>query len=588
MKNMKIDKIILEQSNPCGDGFERIDNDEAIALMKQKSNLIKKVNNIWCKQTSVQKPVTPKDGDNKSNNDGSFKKKSDGASKKKSDGSSQAKPDATADSGGSVVPKPLEIYWTHLDICNKGKFLQKGLSGLSVESLQTELRKKGFSNIPITGVYDEATFRAVAKYQTEKGMPINGLVDRAVWNSIFEDTPYACEKKIPKDPDAEYVRTIKGESLKKIKLLEQDENPNVGELKSEPITKTVSPEEQSLKTLKKAINLGCIDKLKLKGFDIETRYDQPTKLQGTSTHMITGQFNGQSARILSNGTIVDTKNNILANWECEELKAPEPSKTCVDTSTFLNPRQENYIRVYLEKHAGWTCETPSDYEISKGLWEVADLGKQLPHLFDVKKGPFFLYRRVGSVSTTNNNLEKVNQILKDEGWTRNQPEFGSQVDKSTIYKIVNNGNEIPGVKDAPIFRERILNPTDELNTNAQDLAKNMRFNPQPKKDYCKQGVILLYNASQNSGYKYFNNATDIVTVRDYVYRCLINRIIKPNKNSLGVGAKLYDLTRKNYGPKGASRFYLGNYGAQTYTENVLSKTIKKKLLEMLEKKKLIS
>jgi peptidoglycan hydrolase-like protein with peptidoglycan-binding domain len=584
---MKIDKIILEQSNPCGDGFERIDNDEAIALMKQKSNLIKKVNNIWCKQTSVQKPVTPKDGDNKSNNDGSSKKKSDGASKKKADGSSQAKPDAAADSGGSVAPKPLEIYWTHLDICNKGKFLQKGLSGLSVESLQTELRKKGFSNIPITGVYDDATFRAVAKYQTEKGMPINGLVDRAVWNSIFEDTPYACEKKKLKHPDDEFVRTIKGESLKKIKLLEQAANQNVGELVSKLLKVAINPKDLEKEILTNVLNTDCIGNLEKKGFTVE--YEQPVIPKGTDKFAIIGYFNGVPARLLSNNTIVDTNNKVLINWKCPSLEKPESSNTCTATSKVLDFRQKEYINIYLAKHKEWTCETPSDYEISKGLWEFADLGEQVPNLFkDKKGGPFFLYKKVGSVSTTNNNLEKVNQYLKDEGWTRNQPEFGSQVDKSTIYKIVNNGNEIPGVKDAPIFRERILNPTDDLNTNAQNLAKNMRFNPQPKKDYCKQGVILLYNASQNSGYKYFDNATDITTVRDYVYRCLINRIIKPNKNSLGVGAKLYDLTRKNYGPKGASRFYLGNYGAQTYTENVLSKTIKKKLLEMLEKKKLIS
>jgi len=579
---MNIKNILSEQSK-CPDGYIQISTVEALKLNKLKSGSAKKHGNTWCKIDPNAVPVTPKDGDNKSN-DGSSKKKSDGASKKKADGSSQSKPDATADSGGSVVPKPLEISWTHLDICNKGKFLQKGLSGLSVESLQTELRKKGFSNIPITGVYDDATFRAVAKYQTEKGMPINGLVDRAVWNSIFEDTPYACEKKKLIDPDAEYVRTIKGESLKKIKLLEQGGLQDGGELKSEPLTKKVNPEEQSLETLKKVIDTGCIGKLK--GFNIDNDYDQPLKLKGTNTFVITGEFNGQSARLLSNNTIVDTKNNILSKWECESLKDSEPSNTCVDTSTFLSNRQKEYIRNYLENHEEWTCETPSDYEISKGLWEVADLGVQVPSLFK-EKGKFFLYKKVGSVSKTKNILSQIDIDLQKRGWTRHEPDFGSEVDKSTIFKLY--GKEISGIKDQTIWRNQIINPTDELNTNARTLASNIINNPKPKMDFCKQGVILLYNASLgNPGYKYFDNATDIVTVRDYVHKCLVGRIIKPNKNSLGVGKKLYELTRRNYGARGASRFFLGNYDAQTYTENVLSKTIKKKLLEMLEKKKLIS
>jgi hypothetical protein len=295
-----------------------------------------------------------------------------------------------------------------------------------------------------------------------------------------------------------------------------------------------------------------------------------------------------AARLLSNNTIVDTNNKVLINWKCPSLEKPESSNTCTATSRFLDYRQKEYISTYLAKHKEWTCQTPSDYEISKGLWEFADLGEQVPNLFkDKKGGPFFLYKKVGSVSTTKNILSQVDAWLLKQGWTRNEPDFGSEVDKSTIFDLY--GKEISGIKNQPIWRNQIINPTDVLNTNAKDLAKNMRYNRQPQKDYCKQGVILLHNASLgNSGYKYFDNATDIATVRDYVYRCMQGRIITPNKNSLGVGKKLYELTRRNYGPEDASRFYLGNYGAQTYTENVLSKTIKKKLLEMLEKKKLIS
>lgn len=67
--------------------------------------------------------------------------------------------------------------------------LKTGDNGDMVYFLQIALRRLrvSFRNLPlvsITGVYDEATIRAVGKMQEKSSLPVTGMTDRRTWNVI--------------------------------------------------------------------------------------------------------------------------------------------------------------------------------------------------------------------------------------------------------------------------------------------------------------------------------------------------------------------------------------------------------------------
>ena len=69
--------------------------------------------------------------------------------------------------------------------------LRPGMTGLYVSGLQYFLNfvsafTTDFTDIPISGVYDEATEKEVVDFQIYAGLPPTGIADQATWRALFE------------------------------------------------------------------------------------------------------------------------------------------------------------------------------------------------------------------------------------------------------------------------------------------------------------------------------------------------------------------------------------------------------------------
>jgi peptidoglycan L-alanyl-D-glutamate endopeptidase CwlK len=60
-----------------------------------------------------------------------------------------------------------------------GKVLKVGSKGKDVERIQRALK------VPVTGVFDGATTRAVKEYQKRKGLAADGVVGQITWSKLF-------------------------------------------------------------------------------------------------------------------------------------------------------------------------------------------------------------------------------------------------------------------------------------------------------------------------------------------------------------------------------------------------------------------
>ncbi|MFN8671323.1 MAG: peptidoglycan-binding domain-containing protein [Candidatus Sericytochromatia bacterium] len=82
----------------------------------------------------------------------------------------------TINNNTNVGQKPIVNNAPSLESVQKnGVVLKKGMSGESVEKVQTSLKSLGY-NIEVTSKYDEATVKAVKKFQTDHGVKPTGNV----------------------------------------------------------------------------------------------------------------------------------------------------------------------------------------------------------------------------------------------------------------------------------------------------------------------------------------------------------------------------------------------------------------------------
>ncbi|WP_170861320.1 peptidoglycan-binding protein [Geitlerinema sp. PCC 9228] len=63
--------------------------------------------------------------------------------------------------------------------------LQIGSEGKNVSQLQAALKLLGYYQGDVDGVYDQATADAVSQWQSESGVPADGIVGEATWNLLF-------------------------------------------------------------------------------------------------------------------------------------------------------------------------------------------------------------------------------------------------------------------------------------------------------------------------------------------------------------------------------------------------------------------
>lgn len=59
------------------------------------------------------------------------------------------------------------------------------MMGNDIASIQTMLNQIRITSIPVTGIFDSITDKAVKEYQSEIGMEINGVVDNKLYNSLI-------------------------------------------------------------------------------------------------------------------------------------------------------------------------------------------------------------------------------------------------------------------------------------------------------------------------------------------------------------------------------------------------------------------
>lgn len=69
----------------------------------------------------------------------------------------------------------------------------------AIRNLQGYLRQLSFENsnlpeLPIDGVFDTETQRAVEIFQQENGIPVTGVVDRVTWDAIYAAYLFSVEK----------------------------------------------------------------------------------------------------------------------------------------------------------------------------------------------------------------------------------------------------------------------------------------------------------------------------------------------------------------------------------------------------------
>lgn len=67
--------------------------------------------------------------------------------------------------------------------------LKPGSSGESVIELQATLKLLGFYQGAVDGVYDQATVKAVSRFQTAAGLKSDGITGKATWNRLFPPSP---------------------------------------------------------------------------------------------------------------------------------------------------------------------------------------------------------------------------------------------------------------------------------------------------------------------------------------------------------------------------------------------------------------
>lgn len=144
----------------------------------------------------------------------------------------------------------------------------------AIFNLQKYLRAISFADTsvsrpPLDGIFDSATEDAVRSFQSSRGFAVNGIVDRATWDAIYEEyKALALTEELPFFPSSptNYAAKLGEESvfISIVQILLRELSSVYDSFENIEITGIFdSPTEQAIKELQRASGLnvnGFIDK----------------------------------------------------------------------------------------------------------------------------------------------------------------------------------------------------------------------------------------------------------------------------------------------------------------------------------------
>ena len=534
-----------------------------------------------------------------------------------------------------------KVNITEKDVCDGSKEVTKGMRGDIVGYIQTALKTilKLKDEDFIDDRFGENTKKAVVNYQLnnkDKGLTVSGKVDKDTFDLLFKGTSMACTKE-DKPTEVEPVvdtTEVKPTNVKKpikfsdvispqkykVKIREQVEYGDIsqgisslkGRLGGNTSNKTTTnqvattqqpvnptPQEQPqpktedpVQILKRVINTGCIDKLKKEiGFELYGRPEaQPTKLRD-GKYAITGinATDREKIYLYADGTglkvKVDDESQPIEggsesfDWECAQLKK---STSLTADNTQMDADQQAFVDDIVARGNGYyKTEMPSGYDEGQGAWKRTDLstvpgGKEL-----FKPNTFFVWAQTGVVGKRQDYVQKVVKFIESTGYSFDEPDVTSAAFETGVLLK----DKFPKYKD--YFRPdqkiwyvgKVYSGKEQGKVGSVVDKIKADAGAEIKREFCRGGVDVLYDAAFNPTKVYFDSDADLQLVKDYVKRCVSK--LEPNaiSNILGGSRKKFEYLKANRsGTEGALRFMLGEQ------KNNLSSLIKKKLVEAKTKK----
>ena len=537
-------------------------------------------------------------------------------------------------SNPNPAPQPAKSKFTEVNIkpeevYNGTKVVSEGMKGDIVWKIQNQLSKIGLFKKNLTNNFGTETKKAVVNFQTANknklgdGRVVDGIVGQKTWCLLFQSTEYAC-KKVDTKPTEVKPADVKPTDVKptkmkkpmtpldikdpeyyKSKIKEQLDiktpnfNPQVSKFNfNNPkySTPTETKTEDPQKILKRVMNTGCIDSLKEQiGFEIFGNPALQPKNQkqsdGTYKYAIVG-FNNEKEEFVYlysdfTGIVVpvdDDRKPISGmsrniKWECSEF---EESKSLTADNNQMTANQQKFVRDIVAAGNGYyKTEMPSGYDEGQGAWKRTDLSKVEGGEGLFKPNTFFVWANTGVVGKRQNYVQKVTEFIKGTGYSFDEPDVTSAAFETGVLL----GDKFPKYRDyfKPDQKIWYVGKTYSGKEQGQvgSVVEKIKVDAgtELKKEFCKGGVDVLYDAAYNPTKIYFENDADLQMVKDYVKRCV--RELKPNamSNLLGGSRKKFEFLRtQRAGTQGSLRFMLGEQ------KNTLNSLIKKKLFEAKEKK----
>jgi YVTN family beta-propeller protein len=120
--------------------------------------------------------------------------------------------------------------------------LKKRDRGAEVTELQKTLKNIGYYSNEITGIYDQTTFDVVKKFQTDKGLKVDGIVGSRTLIALKKFSENSQYQDITKSPT-----TAKKEETKVVEKKEKKDSTKVVTAKKEESTKSVNTNGMTLK-----------------------------------------------------------------------------------------------------------------------------------------------------------------------------------------------------------------------------------------------------------------------------------------------------------------------------------------------------
>jgi hypothetical protein len=242
--------------------------------------------------------------------------------------------------------------------------------------------------------------------------------------------------------------------------------------------------------------------------------------------------------------------------------------------------KDRFINDFLSKNKEYTKEKPSDYLIGTEYQKV-DMSTVAPDVFS--SGEYFLYKRIGTESTTRLQQPEIESALAGAGWTLTEPsatspEYRSKMDIRDIeggdfakfYEPLNKMGK-------STFVWRMDSSVSGLmdNYEVKDIIRRIKDNKVGKKD-CRLVIKTLYTVNKN---KSDINSGDLMKLKAKAWACY-KQDTKFMSGALGVGDELQYLVSDD------TRYGLGEFLKQKTNESTdnIQKIIKENLIKKSNEK----